>query len=290
MSLWPPRSRQAGTAALGLDARQLAWAARDAQAGPWTAEALAHGGGVAAAVQSAAAQLRRHQPGLRTLDVVVGNDLAHHWLQTPPAAVASLAELRQVAQARRAHLFGMTSHDDASAWWIAGDWDARRPFVCAALPASLCAGVHGALADAGLAARWHTPWSLLAQRPPQTLPGNGWCALRSASRLLVWHCTGGQVDALLTLPASPHESADQAAGRAWQSVVAESTGAALPTGERLHWLDLLAGGAPPSHPQVQPVRLAASAPPFTSALGSPTPQGEAVAALHLHQLLARRLA
>lgn len=287
MSLWPPRSRATGDAALALalDARQLAWAAPDAASGHWRVDALAHGGGVPAAVQSAAAQLRRRQPGARALDVVVGADLAHHWLQTPPAAVASLAELRQIAQARRAHLFGPAPGGTADAWWIAGDWDARRPFVCAALPASQCADVHQALADAGLAARWHTPWSLLAQRPPRALPGNGWCALRSASRLLVWHCTGGQVDALLTLPASPHETADQAAGRAWQSVVAESTGAALPTGDRLHWLDLLADGAAPSHPQVLPVRLAAPVPPHTSTQGHPAPQGEAVVALHLHQLL-----
>lgn len=237
-----------------------------------------------AAARSAAAQLRRHQPRLRTIDVVVGADLARHWVQTPPASVASLAELQQVAQARRAHLFGNTLGDAAQTWWIAGDWDARRPFVCASLPAALCADVQAALADAGLVPRWQTLWGLLAQSPPQALPANGWCALRSTSRMLVWHCAGGQVRTLLTLPTNLLEDPGEAAARAWQSVVAECTGAALPASGPLHWLDLAAGNAAVDHPHVQQVRL--RVPQRTGAPSATPPHHEASAALRLHHLLA----
>lgn len=287
MSLWLHRSQTSNAPVIGMDGQHLAWAARDASTGRWASDGLAHGGGVHAAAHTAAARLRRHQPGLRTIDVVVGADLSHHWMQTPPASVASLAELQQVAQARRAHLFGHTSGstpgDASGAWWITGDWDARRPFVCAALPAGLCTDVHDALADAGLAPRWQSLWGLLAQRPPQALPGNGWCALRSASRMLVWHCTGGLVTHLLTLPTNEMETPDDAAGRAWQSLVAECTGAALPTAGPLYWLDLIAASTAVSHPHVQPVRLAGAQ--GAGAPGGPAPQGEAAAALRLHQWL-----
>jgi hypothetical protein len=269
---------------LGVDGQHLAWMVRDASNGQWTADGLAHSGRLHAAARSAAAQLRRHQPRLRTIDVVVGADLARHWVQTPPASVASLAELQQIAQARRAHLFGNTFGDAAQTWWIAGDWDARRPFVCAAMPAALCADVQAALANAGLTPRWQTLWGLLAQSPPQALPADGWCALRSTSRMLVWHCAGGQVRALLTLPTHLLEDPGEAAARAWQSVVAECTGAALPASGPLHWLDLVAGTATVSHPHVQQVRL--STPQRTGAHGGPTPpHNEAAAALRLHQLL-----
>eukprot|EP01034_Spumella_vulgaris_P003792 gene3792-4852_t len=69
--------------------------------------------------------------------------------------------------------------------------------------------------------------------------------------MLVWHCTGGQVRTLLTLPTNLLEDPGEAAARAWQSVVAECTGAALPVGGPLHWLDLVAGNATLQHPHVQ---------------------------------------
>lgn len=279
MSRWPRRSQASSAPVLGLDGQHLAWAVRDASTGRWHTDELAHGGGLPAAVRSAAAQLRRHQPRLRTINVVAGADLARHWVQTPPASVASLAELQQIAQARRAYLFG----DAASIWWVAGDWDARRPFVCAALPPGLCTDVQAALADAGLVPRWQTLWALLAQSPPQALPGDGWCALRSASRMLVWHCTGGYVGHLLTLPTNLLEDPAEAAGRAWQSVLAECTGAALPATGPLHWLDLTAGNATVDHPHVQTVRL--GAPQHTGTRSAPAPHNEAAAALRLHHLL-----
>ena len=79
-------------------------------------------------------------------------------------------------------------------------------------------------------------------------------------------------------------SEGEAAARAWQSVVAECTGAALPASGPLHWLDLAAGNAAVDHPHVQQVRL--RVPQRTGAPGATPPQNEVAAALRLHHLLA----
>ena len=56
-------------------------------------------------------------PSRTWVDVIVANDVAVHWLQNPPPGVRSLNELRDVAGARCAHLFGgAPSH-----WHLAGD-------------------------------------------------------------------------------------------------------------------------------------------------------------------------
>ena len=74
----------------------------------------------------------------------------------PAGSVASLPELQLVAAARCAHLYGESPHD----WWMAADWSATRPFVCAALPRALTAPLQQALDAAGVSARWHTSWSV----------------------------------------------------------------------------------------------------------------------------------
>ncbi len=233
MSRWRPEPDT--TALLAVDAHLLAWSGGTAH----------HGGD--AALETAFAQaldgLRAHQPPrkpLRRVDIAVGSDLACHWVQTPPASVASLDELMRVAQARRAHLFGLGggTHGTDSDWWVTADWQATRPFVCAAVPAAPCAALHRMASAAGLQVRWTTTWGLLAGQPPANLPADGWCALRGASRLLLWRCERGHVSHLLTLPVAAHEQADAVLRRAQQSAQTESlaTGAAPPGA--LHWIHL----------------------------------------------------
>lgn len=167
---------------VGLDAHGMAWQFEGAPPSSAT---------TANEANALALQLR---PMLR-LDLVVANDVAVHWLQTPPAGVQSLTELRQVAASRCAHLFGGVP----AGWWVAGDWSASQPFVCAGMPLDRVGPVQRALRQAGTVATWHTAWGLLCSRLAGTLPTDGWIATRSAGRVVVWRCQRGRVTALSCL-------------------------------------------------------------------------------------------
>jgi hypothetical protein len=161
----------------GLDAQGIAW---QGEGGP---QCVPHGEGAAA--------LALARPGV-PIDIVVGSDLAVHWVQQPPAATRSLPELQLVAAARCAHLHGGAPGH----WWVAADWNTRRPFVCAALPRGVAQPLQDACAARGIAARWHTAWGVVASAAAAEFPDDGWSALRTPQRVLLWHCSGGRVDAL----------------------------------------------------------------------------------------------
>lgn len=171
----------------------------------------------------------------RRFELVASSDLAVHWVQAPPAAVAGLAELRQVAQARCSQLFdGAPGH-----WQVAGDWHARRPFACAALPVSVSAPLHAQLPAQGLEARWHTAWGWLAQRAPALFPADGWSALHTPSWLLLWHCRGGHMQHLASLRVVAGAGADVLAERARRHLRLAAPGEPrADAAQPLAWLDL----------------------------------------------------
>jgi len=76
----------------------------------------------------------------RSARVVIAMGLSKYWMMRAPADIKSLAELRRVAQARCAQLFGLKP-----AWEVAADWDANAPFLCTAVPDWIVAGVRAAL-------------------------------------------------------------------------------------------------------------------------------------------------
>lgn len=226
MSLWRPRSSPHPVrAAWGLDARQLAWRPAGDAAG--AAARAAH----AEALPLALAQL---PPGAG-VDVIVGNDLAVHWLQMPPSSVASLDELRLVAAARCAHLHGGSPRD----WWVAAEWDATAPFVCAALPYSAVTPLQQKLAAASVAARWHTAWGVACGLEANTFPADGWSALRSPTRVLLWHCREGRVDCMSMQSVSPDMTDDDANDQALRQIRIESMRDASLAGEPLHWVTMV---------------------------------------------------
>jgi hypothetical protein len=225
VSLWRPRSsRRSARVAWGLDARDLAW--RPAGDGAGAARRAAH----AEALPQALAQLPRGTG----VDVIAGNDVAVHWLQAPPPSVASLDELRLVAAARCAHLYGGAPQD----WWVAADWNATAPFVCTALPYSVVAPVRQKLVTARAVARWHTAWGVACGINASTFPSEGWSALRSPNRVLLWHCREGRVDCLNMQGVATDTTDEDANAQALQQIRVEYMRDASLAGETLHWASM----------------------------------------------------
>lgn len=225
MSLWRPRwLHRRARVAWGLDARELAWR----PAGDAVAAALraAH----AVALPQALAQIT---PGTR-VDVIAGADIAVHWLQTPPASVASLDELRLVAAARCAHLHGGAPTD----WWVAADWNASAPFVCAAVPYSLVTPLQQKFTTAGVAPCWHTAWGVTCGSKVNSFPAEGWSALRSPSRVLLWHCRDGRVTCMSTHSVAPGTGDEEAKAQALRHIRIEGLRDSSLASEPLHWVTM----------------------------------------------------
>lgn len=170
----------------------------------------------------------------QTTIVMVANDLAVYWVQAPPAGVATLAELRLVAQARCAHLHGGVPAD----WWVGGDWQANTSFVCTALPMENVARVTALLAHTGQRPRWHTVWGSLTETMPGLFASEGWSCVRSPRRLLLWHCKAGQVQHLANLPLGMDDTVQSVHERAQQWIHAESARFDYGVQGPLHWLDV----------------------------------------------------
>lgn len=185
MSRWRPERGGAGHAA-GVDATHVAWHAGSLRLQPLeqALPAIAAAGGHRHWVLSA------------------GHDMAVHWLQQPPGHLRSLRELRLVAAARCAHLHGRQPQD----WWVAADWSADQPFVCAALPMDWVSRVEAQAQRAGLRTRWTTGW-LAACRQRSALAADGWHALRTPRRAVLWQSTGGRVRCLASLATPPGDDA-----------------------------------------------------------------------------------
>ena len=167
------------------------------------------------------------------VDLVVADDVAVHWLQTPPAGVQSLTELRQVAASRCAHLFGGVP----AGWWVAGDWSALQPFVCAGLPIDRVGPLQRTLSQASTVATWHTAWGLLCSTRAGTLPNEGWIATRSAGRVVVWRCERGRVIALSSLNVGAWAIDDEVNEAVGQLLRMEALRDHAPAPEPVHWVE-----------------------------------------------------
>lgn len=228
MSPWRPSVlRPRRRVAWGLDARQLAWRG----AGNARAEAAPHAEALPQALQ--------HLSAVGTLDVIAGNDLALHWLQSPPRSIASLEELKRVAAVRCTQLYGGSTLD----WWVSGDWSAGEPFMCAALPAAVIAPLQQALAASGVGVHWHTAWSAACAREARSCPADGWSALRTPTRLMLWHCSKRRVDCLSTQVTAPDASSDEIAQQVLQQIRMETLRSTGLTGGAVHWITLPERGA-----------------------------------------------
>lgn len=218
---------------LAADRAQLAWLQKEG-AGPSVMAGWSYRGASPALTPETFPNLK---PGF--IDLIAGSDVTLHWVQVPPASVASLAELRLVAQARCAHLYGGTPGD----WRVGADWHASRPFVCMALQQNVVLPIETALAGFKLVPRWHSAWSVLSCGLSQAFPADGWSAVRSPARVVLWHCRNALVDCVATWPVDPQETSADAARRASQQMQVEISRSEHSSGGLLHWVDLVVDGS-----------------------------------------------
>lgn len=225
MSRWPLKPRAGKTGVVwGMDAQLLAWRPTDAQ------ESVLVDTHEDGAIQA----LVNVTPG-QVIDVIVANDLAAHWVQHPPASAKSFSELRLVAQARCAHLYGGTPQD----WLIAADWDAKQPFVCAGLHRANLQSLQEHVTQHGCRVRLHTAWSLLAEKRAHVFPSDGWVGLRSPRRIMLWQSNRGKVTRLLKLAADTNAREESAAELVAQSLRIEMPGDDISAElAALRWFDM----------------------------------------------------
>jgi len=82
------------------------------------------------------------------LSVVLADELARMWQVTPPPGATRLADLEAAAALRYQSLFGAGLGSTAAGWTLSADWQARRPFLAAALPAPLLAVLEASAREA----------------------------------------------------------------------------------------------------------------------------------------------
>ena len=165
------------------------------------------------------------------LSVVLADELARIWQVVPPPQAASPADLEAAAAMRFTNLFGAAT----AGWTLAADWRADRPFLAAALPAPLLAGV----VDAARAARC----PLIEVVPQFVAAMNGW---RRQRRPGAWFgLVHGQV-----LSLAAYEGRSLAALRT----------AVVPPGADRGWLE--------SHLSREALRLGIAAPSLLQLCGS----------------------
>jgi hypothetical protein len=210
---------RAARAVWGMDAQSLAWTGTSGQV-----ESSAHADGPVLALGAS--------PGA-IVDVIVANTAAVHWIQQPPAQTRSFEELRLVAAARCAHLFGGAPAD----WWVTGDWTTRRPFVCAALPRAMTRPVQDAVDAHGGSLRWQTAWTLWCSARGCSAPDEGGSALRSARQVLLWHCRGGHVDTLAAFAVTASTAAEEIDTGVVMHMQLEAAGGGPAQPGAVHWAD-----------------------------------------------------
>lgn len=232
MSRLLPDNSRGNRVVLGVDRQSIAWAHRDAAglghmaSRSWLADPAA----AVRAVLAECGEIIRHAP----VDAIVAGDVARHWLQTPPSKLVSFEELRLVARARCALLYGQTSAD----WLVVGDWQATRSFVCAALPVALMESLQQAFQAQGVTVRWHTAFSLLCATQSHTFPADGWSAIRSPTKVMLWHCSHGYVDGLAELAVGIDESRESVVTRALLQMRIDASRMENLVPSLLHWFDL----------------------------------------------------
>jgi hypothetical protein len=193
----------------------------------------ANGHDLPSAVRRASGTDGRAGDGAR---VVVGNDLACHWLLAPPTGATSLREIQAVAQARFADLFAERPDE----WLVTGDWRTGHPFICTAVPKWVVAGVHAATPDAMPAAYIGTVLGLALERFHRQLPNTGWCCVHSPRSLALMHLRAGLPVTLRVAPVVESATRDGIFAAGAEALQREAACQALSPVIKATWLDLTA--------------------------------------------------
>lgn len=170
----------------------------------------------------------------RTARIVVGNDLARHWLLDPPKGAASLREIQAVAQARFAELFAEPIDD----WLVAGDWRTKHPFVCVALPKWVVAATRGTDLGTLRATLVTSALGRALELFRRKLPNTGWCCVRTPRSLALMYLRGGLPVTLRVAPAVPGSAHDDLISSGTQELQREAARHAVEPVVSATWLDL----------------------------------------------------
>jgi hypothetical protein len=101
-------------------------------------------------------------PKHRSVQVFIADELARLWLTSPPSNAAEPGDCVAAATLRFESRFGLS----AEVWQISADWDAGRPYLCAALPRALVDALSAAfvargITVLGIAPQWVGTWNKL---------------------------------------------------------------------------------------------------------------------------------
>jgi hypothetical protein len=267
---------------VGLNAQGAAWLARS-PAGvaywrylPWPG-----------ASPSQAMELLRSQLAVTAAprtQLVLAPSLVRHWLQTPPAQIASLRELRSVATARCAQLFGTpaSTASAGNAWSVSANWHASAPFVCTAIASAWADALERKLPGTH---QGHDLVALALQAQQRHIPRSGWLAVVLANTLYLVRLEHQRIVTLRSLRMAAQASASQTQ----QTAVEEWTREMLRTQMHtpvLHWLCLMpqvAGTAHLPSLQVLPWEPSPQIPTLPQSLGELETQD--IAAEHVQEVL-----
>jgi len=168
--------------ALGLDAGTLACAGAPVADtdSAWTSSSLAD------ALKAARAQ----HGGARAARLLLAPDLCRHFVLTAPGGLRAFAELRSLAAARAAQLFG------DGEWAVVADWSLAEPFACAALPQPLLSALLDAARQAELTLGLES--AVLAALSQMAAPP-GFVAFATPAHWVLAHGDGLSVDTLRCL-------------------------------------------------------------------------------------------
>jgi hypothetical protein len=172
------------TTVIGLHAEGAAWLEHSATGVAHWRTLAWQGVAPSPALDKLRAQLGSTQ--LSGCQLVFAPSMLRHWLQTPPAQIASLRELRDVANARCNQLFGAapSTNNDSTGWSVSAHWHASQPFVCSALPAAWTQALETQTPAFAFSAQ-HDVVGLVLQHTHAAIPRTGWLALVIAQSLYV---------------------------------------------------------------------------------------------------------
>lgn len=211
---------------------------------------------------------------------VVSSALMPTWLQVPIPGLRSLRELQSLAQMRAKQLLG--DQVSLGGWAVAGDWQARQPFLCTALPVAWkCA-----LSDSSEIA---TPLTMGMYALRNALPASGWLSITCPAELHLMYLERKAVQHLRSfrLPTGLTDTGLQERMLAeWQREMIKSQRPEA----RLHWLHLGPGRSSLAHSALrwadeQLTRRLIAVPPPADHKGWSEPQFLAWAGLNLRRAI-----
>lgn len=217
MSPWPREPL-----ALGLDAGALA-AAGAVVANADSAWSLGN-------LSLALAAARERHPGARAARLLLAPDLCRHFVLTPPGGLRAFNELRGVAAARAAQIFG------DGTWAVVADWSLNQPFACAALPQALLSALLDASREAGLVLGLE---SAVLAALSLAAPAPGFVAFATPAHVVLAHADRGGTDVLRCLRRPAGDAGDSPQAFAAREAAREGlrTGSTAPAPQ---WLEPLA--------------------------------------------------